>query len=601
MVNWKEIHPDFTRKLQKEWKDRGFDYEEVKKWADALEYFEPNDYDFCTWLRDEKELTAETLDYNELNELMEEYNNEINETSNEKETSEEESEDGVEEYNDAQENYDQYNEEESSPYEETDEEELIDDLSRLNISEGRRVRPILDKPNFISKYSSSEDRYDYPPSPWWQSNWQNVPGQGFINWGNHYNIENCIYPDYGNSLKESIRKYKNLLNPPVGSGRTPWLVELPTKIYDIKKNTTATGVSSIGSIPYAVLSYSWGSQKSLATWKINSGETLPITNLGFKSLNKAVAVCNHLDISYLWIDQFCINQEDEEEVNREKKEMKNYYGHSTVTLIAIHIDIGKEDFNNPEEIIRKIVSSKWFSRSWTFQEGLLSQRTLFMFDDCLVDGTVLAQVWASDFSSKQKIATPLGWAYYEDGYGPSIEFNDNGDRIILTLKETLKGIEGRGHSEKIDGIYSVLGLLPYGERVVTKYKPKTYWQFDHMSGSWYSVDAPCEYNKQEIESALQDVVNCAREHGEELNWYWNRDYEVYEVTGSILVRKKDLNNTEYRNWENLQSQVHQYQPVNYTYQPYQQYYPEEVDQYQSQIEQPTYSMPQMTYWNRYNY
>ncbi|MCE8162855.1 MAG: hypothetical protein I3273_01185 [Candidatus Moeniiplasma glomeromycotorum] len=33
--NWKKIHLDFTEELQKEWEDRGFSYEETKKWIEA--------------------------------------------------------------------------------------------------------------------------------------------------------------------------------------------------------------------------------------------------------------------------------------------------------------------------------------------------------------------------------------------------------------------------------------------------------------------------------------------------------------------------------------------------------------------------------------
>lgn len=32
MVNWEDIHPDFTEELQKDWEDFGFGYEETKKW-----------------------------------------------------------------------------------------------------------------------------------------------------------------------------------------------------------------------------------------------------------------------------------------------------------------------------------------------------------------------------------------------------------------------------------------------------------------------------------------------------------------------------------------------------------------------------------------
>jgi serine/threonine protein kinase len=57
MVNWKEININFTEELQKEWKDRGFKYEECKKWIDMG--FKTDDYDFISWLRDVKKKDIE--------------------------------------------------------------------------------------------------------------------------------------------------------------------------------------------------------------------------------------------------------------------------------------------------------------------------------------------------------------------------------------------------------------------------------------------------------------------------------------------------------------------------------------------------------------
>ena len=51
MTNWKDIYHDFTEELQKEWENRGFNYEQVKNWAKTWgEKFKPQDYDFFTWL-----------------------------------------------------------------------------------------------------------------------------------------------------------------------------------------------------------------------------------------------------------------------------------------------------------------------------------------------------------------------------------------------------------------------------------------------------------------------------------------------------------------------------------------------------------------------
>ena len=69
-----DIHSDFTSELQKEWEEEGFDYEQTKKWANALgEKFKVDDYDFCAWLRDEKKLIPRKTLGQDLDELREEY------------------------------------------------------------------------------------------------------------------------------------------------------------------------------------------------------------------------------------------------------------------------------------------------------------------------------------------------------------------------------------------------------------------------------------------------------------------------------------------------------------------------------------------------
>ncbi|RHZ35884.1 GTPase [endosymbiont GvMRE of Glomus versiforme] len=61
--NWQEIHPEFANKeTVLKWLKEGFDYEQTKKWTTALNDFNPQiDADFCAWLRDIKELTAEGI------------------------------------------------------------------------------------------------------------------------------------------------------------------------------------------------------------------------------------------------------------------------------------------------------------------------------------------------------------------------------------------------------------------------------------------------------------------------------------------------------------------------------------------------------------
>jgi len=69
--------------------------------------------------------------------------------------------------------------------------------------------------------------------------------------------------------------------------------------------------------------------------------------------------------------------------------------------------------------------------------------------------------------ANKKIATPLGWVYYKDKNGKEY---DSEDKVNFSLGQALKEVKNRGRGVPIDGIYAILGLLPYGNKVKPKYK-----------------------------------------------------------------------------------------------------------------------------------
>jgi Heterokaryon incompatibility protein (HET) len=308
--------------------------------------------------------------------------------------------------------------------------------------------------------------------------------------------------------------------------------ELPFRLYNIETKQIEKTQGRKGK--YAILSYVWGQSRKLTTEandelnKIWDNSKLEYKNeltlLGYKTWCKAIKTCNHLGINYLWMDQLCINQtentkEEQAEMEQEVSKMRQYYSNSAVTLIAIQTELGSED-KNPEEILKKVIRSDWFSRSWTFQEGWLSKHTIFMFDNCLIDGSLLANKWVlgqpsytdgAKFSSlleegSQKTATPLGWTYYKEGYSEE-------DGVSFSLNQALRAIKNRGRYLPIDGIYSILGLLPYGDKVEVNYKK--------------GKDGKCirEYTKEEMQKALFNVMKTALRHGrgEVLVWHGSVD------------------------------------------------------------------------------
>jgi len=158
-------------------------------------------------------------------------------------------------------------------------------------------------------------------------------------------------------------------------------------------------------VPYAALSYCWGSGDNYVTTRA----TLPahMDHLDFsalpRSIQDAVITCHSLGLHYLWVDALCIVQDDDERKGEEISKMDEVYSEATITICAsraedVHqgflFDRGVRVFSTrvvttssdrPNENSKPgfLVSGKlsnWTEpldlRSWALQERLLSRRVL---------------------------------------------------------------------------------------------------------------------------------------------------------------------------------------------------------------------------------
>ncbi|CAG8662570.1 9711_t:CDS:10, partial [Ambispora gerdemannii] len=132
--------------------------------------------------------------------------------------------------------------------------------------------------------------------------------------------------------------------------------------------------------------------------------------------------------------------DDPQEKNQEVPKMRQYYGNATVTLVAIHTNIldddNKELSPSPDDVVKKIISSPWFSHGYDLEKD---------------------------------------------------------KKVDINLSEVLREIKNRGRGISIDGIYSILGLLPYGDKVVPEYR-----------------EAEHKYTKKELQEALFGIMNTAK-------------------------------------------------------------------------------------------
>ena len=152
-----------------------------------------------------------------------------------------------------------------------------------------------------------------------------------------------------------------------------------------------------GHADYLTLSYVWGRQSQLAT-TINANDESRISTSA-ATITDAVTVTLSLGKKYLWIDRYCIDQQEPMK-SSQINNMSDIFVRSWATIVSLGPDadtnlpgvsIGRErpqlvrtsqcDILGPSERPDSCISNSiWNTRAWTFQEGVLSRRLLFFAD-----------------------------------------------------------------------------------------------------------------------------------------------------------------------------------------------------------------------------
>ncbi|KAK0708477.1 heterokaryon incompatibility protein-domain-containing protein, partial [Lasiosphaeris hirsuta] len=154
--------------------------------------------------------------------------------------------------------------------------------------------------------------------------------------------------------------------------------------------TTRRVVQAPKECNYVALSYVWG----------NPADS---TNSGFSCVvEDSMIVCKALGYRYLWVDQDCNDQGNPNVLEKQVNAMDAVYGNAHLTIIAAAgedsayglpgvglrprvtqqlISLGKTTFIRTFTHLQETLkASKWATRGWTFQEGVLSTRKLIFTD-----------------------------------------------------------------------------------------------------------------------------------------------------------------------------------------------------------------------------
>ena len=180
-----------------------------------------------------------------------------------------------------------------------------------------------------------------------------------------------------------VRKTRNLAYPDC------------LRLFDI---TSLRVVDSNGYEPYIALSYPW---EQMDDFEIKRDRTYTPESLP-SILRDIIDVVQELrlGVNHIWLDRLCIDQEDQVQKQINIDTMGEVYGSAFATIIlAVPFQGGSEKglpghsaqritWQRVENVGRMklatslpslemtIATSKWNSRAWTFQEGLLSSRCI---------------------------------------------------------------------------------------------------------------------------------------------------------------------------------------------------------------------------------
>ena len=185
---------------------------------------------------------------------------------------------------------------------------------------------------------------------------------------------------------------------------------------------------------YIALSYVCGSRGASSVELSESGTIMKAPEVVYD----AMQVVKSLDIVYLWVDQICINQNDEHEKAHEINNMHRIYSGALLTMVAAAGDDAHYGLRGtartprrppsrmavdglslhiiPADPLQASENSVWTTRGWTYQEKVLSTRRLYFTEH---------EVYFECRKHRYREAIDEPEAYLADSTGPGRDLMSN--------------------------------------------------------------------------------------------------------------------------------------------------------------------------------
>ncbi|KAK8042179.1 hypothetical protein PG993_006702 [Apiospora rasikravindrae] len=230
---------------------------------------------------------------------------------------------------------------------------------------------------------------------------------------------------------------------------------------------------------YVALSYVWGE-----TEQTHRGGN-PISPVRFPMVvEDSITVVRELGYRFLWVDRHCIDQNDAAGKHATISSMHVVYGNSQLTIIAAAgtdaeyglpgvgtrareeqgcVTVGKYSFVNMFLDARTALKhSKWGTRGWTYQEGLLPTRRLIFTDQqvyfqCNTAHYMESVSWPDYLLNSETSLTPVA-----DWPRPAFQLigaQSNADEKAQLLIRLVRNYSRRNLSYEADTMQAFLGIL----------------------------------------------------------------------------------------------------------------------------------------------